>query len=73
MTDRLRDLTEQLERAADRLRSTELTPDDAAALVDECARLAAEAGAELDRQVRAPVVEPPPGQGELLRSQAELL
>ena len=31
----------------------ELPADRAAALVEECARIAAEAGAELDRQVRA--------------------
>ena len=49
-TDRL---VERLERAAAELRSGDLGPDRAAALVDECARLAAEAGAELDREVRA--------------------
>ena len=46
-------LVERLERAAAELRSGDLAPERAAALVDECARLAAEAGAELDRQVRA--------------------
>jgi hypothetical protein len=46
-------LVERLERAAASLRSGELAPERAAALVDECARLAAEAGAELDRRVRA--------------------
>ena len=35
------------------LRAGELPPERAAALVEECARLAVEAGAELDRQVRA--------------------
>jgi hypothetical protein len=44
---------ERLERAAAELRSGDLTPERAAVLVDECARLAAEAGAELDREVRA--------------------
>jgi hypothetical protein len=46
-------LTERLELAAAALRAGELAPERAAAVVDECARLAAEAGAELDRQVRA--------------------
>ena len=35
------------------LRAGELAPERAAALVDECARLASEASAELDRRVRA--------------------
>jgi hypothetical protein len=46
-------IVERLERAAGELRAGELPPERAAALVDECARLAAEAGAELDREVRA--------------------
>ena len=36
------------------------TPERAATLVDECARLASEAGAELDKQVRA--ADAPAGQ-----------
>ena len=51
--DALEELVERLERAAAELRDGELSPDRAAALVDECARLAAEAGAELDRRARA--------------------
>ena len=46
-------LVERLERAAAELRTGDLPPERAADLVDECARLAAEAGAELDREVRA--------------------
>jgi hypothetical protein len=46
-------LVERLEQTALALRAGELEPERAAALVDECARLAAEAGAELDRGVRA--------------------
>jgi hypothetical protein len=46
-------LVERLERAAAELRTGDLEPERAADLVDECARLAAEAGAELDREVRA--------------------
>jgi len=52
-------LVERLERAAAELRSGDLAPERAAALVDECARLAAEAGAELDREVRSADVGPP--------------
>jgi hypothetical protein len=46
-------IVERLERTAAELRTGELAPDRAAALVDECARLAGEAGAALDREVRA--------------------
>jgi exonuclease VII small subunit len=46
-------IVERLERAAAELRAGDFAPERAAALVDECARLAAEAGAELDREVRA--------------------
>ena len=49
----LEELATRLERAAAELRAPELAPERAAALVDECARLASEAGAELDRRVRA--------------------
>ena len=50
---RLDELVERLERAAAELRGGELAPERAAALVEECARLAAEAGTELDRRARA--------------------
>jgi hypothetical protein len=53
-------IVERLERVAAELRSGDLTPERAAALVDECARLAAEAGAELDREVRAADAGPGP-------------
>jgi hypothetical protein len=46
-------LTDRLERAAVQLRTGELAPDRAAAVVDECARLAGEASVELDRLLRA--------------------
>jgi hypothetical protein len=49
----LDDLVDRLERTAAELRAGELSPDRAAALVDDCARLAAEAGAVADREVRA--------------------
>jgi len=52
-------IVDRLERAAAELRAGDIDPERAAALVDECARLAAEAGAELDREVRAADVGPP--------------
>ena len=45
-------IVDRLERTAAELRSGEIEPERAAALVDECARLAGEAGAQLDREVR---------------------
>ena len=53
-------LIERLELAASSLRAGELDPERAAALVEECARLAAEAGAQLDREVRAADSGPAP-------------
>ncbi|MEA2133748.1 MAG: hypothetical protein QOC68_1657 [Solirubrobacteraceae bacterium] len=53
MADSLDTLVERLERTASELRTGDLTTERAAALVDDCARIAAEAGAELDRRVRA--------------------
>jgi hypothetical protein len=53
-------IVERLERTAAELRSGDLDPERAARLVDECARLATEAGAELDREVRA--ADAPAGQ-----------
>jgi hypothetical protein len=51
--DRLAELVERLEWTAAELRSGQLDADRAAALVDDCARAAGDAGAELDRRVRA--------------------
>ena len=51
--DRLDELVARLEQTASRLRAGELPAERAAALVEECARLAADAGTELDRAVRA--------------------
>jgi hypothetical protein len=64
--DDLNELTDRLREAAAKLRDDSLSPEDAAALVEACARLAAEAGAELDRRTRAAAGDPPSGQGELL-------
>ena len=63
---RLDDLVARLEQAAAELHSGDLPPERAAALVEECARLASEASAELDRRVRGgdgtAGGPPPPGQ-----------
>ncbi len=59
-------LIDRLERAAEQLRSGELSADAAATLVEDCAALATEAGAELERRARAAAAEPPPGQSRLL-------
>jgi hypothetical protein len=52
--EHLERLVERLEHAAATLRSGDLDPDRAAALVDDCARLAAEAGEALERELRPP-------------------
>jgi hypothetical protein len=52
MPEILETLVMRLERTADELRSGELDAANAAALVDDLARMAAEAGGELDRRVR---------------------
>ena len=56
----LEKIVERLERTAAELRTGDLDPERAAKLVDECARLATEAGTELDREVRA--ADAPAGQ-----------
>ena len=53
-------IVDRLERTAAELRAGDIPPERAAALVDECARLAGEAGAELDREVRAADAGPGP-------------
>jgi hypothetical protein len=57
-------LAGDLESCAARLRSGELDAAAAAELVDELARLASRAAAELDREARAS--EPVPGQDSLI-------
>ena len=61
----LGDITARLERAAERLRAGETSSEEAAELLEECARTAGDAAAELERQSRA-VESPPPGQEPLL-------
>ena len=64
--EQIDELIEQLERAADQLRSGELSTDAAASMVEECATLATRASAALERQARAEVAAPVPGQDSLL-------
>jgi hypothetical protein len=66
VTDDLDDLISRLERAAEQLRSGELSSDGAATLVEDCAALASRASAELERRARADLPEPIPGQDTLL-------
>ncbi len=61
----LDELVGRLERAATELRAGDLAPERAAALVDECARLASEASAELDRRVRTGEGGGAPAPGQL--------
>ena len=63
--ERLDELVTLLERAAAELRAGDMTPERAAALVDECARAASEAGAELDRRERAGGAGGAPAPGQL--------
>jgi exonuclease VII small subunit len=64
--ERIDDLIAQLERAAEQLRSGELSADAAATVVEDCAALATQASSELERQTRAEVSQPAPGQDSLL-------
>jgi exonuclease VII small subunit len=64
--ERIDDLIEQLERAAEQLRSGELSADAAATMVEDCAALATRASTELERQAHAEVSQPAPGQDSLL-------
>lgn len=63
MLDRL---VERLERAAEQLRTGDLSADAAAGLVEDCASLASQASAELERLARATANEVPPGQDRLV-------
>ncbi|MBA3301117.1 MAG: hypothetical protein H0T15_04550 [Thermoleophilaceae bacterium] len=65
MSAELEDFARQLEEAAARLRSGEPGPEEAAALVERCAELAAGAGQELEREAREARSESP-GQERLL-------
>jgi len=59
VTDPLIELRARLEEVAARLRSSELDPDEALSQIEECARLASEASAQVDQRTRA-ALEPLP-------------
>jgi hypothetical protein len=59
VTEALDELSERLRDAAEQLRSGELEPEAAVSLIEECARLAAEASAKVDERMRA-ALEPLP-------------
>jgi exonuclease VII small subunit len=59
-------LVARLERGAEQLRTGDLSADAAAGLVEDCAALASQASAELERMARTSAQEPPPGQDTLL-------
>jgi hypothetical protein len=65
-SEHLDDLITRLERAAEQLRSGELSPDAAATMVEDCATLATQAAAELEALTHAEVEAPRPGQDTLL-------
>jgi hypothetical protein len=64
--ERLDDLITRLERAAEQLRSGELSPDAAATMVEDCAALATQAASELEELTRSEAIAPAPGQDSLL-------
>jgi hypothetical protein len=67
MSEELDGLVRELELAAERLRTGELDPREAADLVERCAELAGRVGAELDRRGReAEGATPGEGQEQLL-------
>jgi hypothetical protein len=59
VTDALIELRSRLQHAAHQLRSGETEPDATLALIEDCARLAGEAAAEVDSSTRA-ALEPLP-------------
>ena len=62
----LDNVIERLERAAEQLRSGELSSDAAATMVENCAGLATQAATELERLARGEDSAPAPGQDTLL-------
>lgn len=65
--EELDEMISRLQGAASQLRSGELSQDAAAGLVEDCAALAGQASAELERRARATVsLPPPPNQDSLL-------
>ncbi len=59
MTDALIELSARLQETAERLRAGDLQAEAAVPLIEECARLASEAGTQVDERARA-ALEPLP-------------
>ena len=70
MTDVLYELRGQLLEAAARLRTGDLEPEATLAMIEECARLASEAAAQVDSHARAAVEPLPDLPGQLPLSAA---
>jgi hypothetical protein len=66
MAEELDELIDRLNRAAEQLRGGELSQDAAATLIEDCAAMAGQAGAELEQRARQAAQEPLPGQDSLL-------
>jgi hypothetical protein len=67
------ELIERLELAAERLRASELPAEEATRLIDECADVAVQASAELERRARGVQSAPPEGQEPLTGPQQDSL
>jgi hypothetical protein len=65
VTDALIELSARLQDTAQRLRAGELDPDVALALIEECARLASDASAQVDQRTRAALEPLPDFPGQL--------
>jgi hypothetical protein len=65
VTHVLEELSSRLEQAASELRSGNTHPDDALAMIEDCARLATEAAAQVDGHVRASLEPLPDLPGQL--------
>lgn len=70
VTDALTELAARLEQAAARLRSGALGPDAAVELIEDCARLAAQAGVMVDERTSAALEPLPDLPGQLPLSAA---
>ncbi len=66
MSDELDAMIGSLEQVSERLRAGTIDDEEAAALVERCAELAADIGRELDRAARAGPEEEPAGQERLV-------
>jgi len=69
--EQLDELIARLERAAEQLRSGELSADAAAGMVEDCAALATQAASELEHLTQSELSAPAPGQDTLLPEAAQ--